>query len=82
MESQSKDCLVYSYWYATGALASYFSQHKFVSRAHGYDVFENRYNPAAIPFRKLTGEKIKWVTSVSKVVVIELQRNIPSEKVS
>ena len=52
-----QNCLFYTYWFETvatgiGWLKTRYPNLKLVSRAHGYDLYEERFSPAYIPFRK------------------------------
>jgi len=52
-----QNCLFYTYWFETAAtgigwLKARYPNLKLVSRAHGYDLYEERFSPAYIPFRK------------------------------
>ncbi len=52
----TKDTLFYSYWFTQiamglGLLKEHFSNMKIISRAHGYDVYEERYTPPYWPLR-------------------------------
>jgi glycosyltransferase involved in cell wall biosynthesis len=65
-----RDTLVYTYWFdefTTGALLARASLHgiKVVSRAHGFDVYEERHDPPFIPFREWSLARIDQLMSVS-----------------
>ena len=52
-----QDCLFYTYWldqaaFGIGLAKREYPTIRLISRAHGYDLYENRSNPAYIPFRK------------------------------
>ncbi|MBN8692487.1 MAG: glycosyltransferase [Bacteroidetes bacterium] len=79
---------VYSYWLSEPALISAFikkdySKLKFVSRAHGYDVFEEQSEHNFIPFKKFKLSLVDTVYSVSNKGAEHLTLSFPqfSEKI-
>jgi colanic acid/amylovoran biosynthesis glycosyltransferase len=58
-----KNILFYSFWFdqlamGVGLLKDHFPDLKLVSRAHGYDIYEERYNPPYWPCRQKALEKL------------------------
>ncbi|MCP4142060.1 MAG: glycosyltransferase [Chloroflexi bacterium] len=75
--------LFYSFWltqtaFGLGLLKRNYPKIKVVSRAHGYDVFENRYTPAYIPCRTQTLKLINKTFLASADAHNYLKKNYPS----
>jgi len=75
MEKQRRlkpDTILYSYWLSglTGGMILFNRDRPTplvtISRAHGGDVYENRYQPAYLPFRNFIFSQIDLVATVSK----------------
>lgn len=80
---RSKNVYLYAYWlsdFATIAalLKQNLPQATAISRAHGYDVFENQTEYGFIPFRKLQFRYLDSVFSVSKAGANHLKKNSPT----
>ena len=64
-EAPRGDCVLYTWWFdgVTLGLSSYAIGKgvPVITRAHGYDLYENRHSPSYIPFRKLALEQITAV---------------------
>lgn len=63
------DCVFYSYWHDNKALALALMRKenknmKCVARAHGWDVFADRHNPAYLPFKRFI------IINLSKTITI------------
>ena len=61
----------YTYWFhaqtlGIGLVKSEFPHIKLVSRAHGYDLYEERYNPPYIPFRHLSFNYVDRLVPISE----------------
>lgn len=81
--SHSENVYLYAYWfsdYATIAalVKQMLPQSVAISRAHGFDVFENQTEYNFIPFRKLQIKYIDSVFSVSKAGANHLKKNNPT----
>jgi hypothetical protein len=81
--TRSGKTYLYSYWfsdYATIAalVKQILPQSVAISRAHGFDVFENQTEYNFIPFRKLQFKYIDSVFSVSKAGANHLKKNNPT----
>ncbi len=81
--SHSENVYLYAYWfsdYATIAalVKQILPQSIAISRAHGFDVFENQTEYNFIPFRKLQFKYIDSVFSVSKAGANHLKKNNPT----
>ena len=81
--SHSENVYLYAYWfsdYATIAalVKQMLPQSVAISRAHGFDVFENQTEYNFIPFRKLQFKYIDSVFSVSKAGANHLKKNNPT----
>jgi glycosyltransferase involved in cell wall biosynthesis len=81
--SHSENVYLYAYWfsdYATIAalVKQILPQSVAISRAHGFDVFENQTEYNFIPFRKLQFKYIDSVFSVSKAGANHLKKNNPT----
>lgn len=79
----SENVYLYAYWfsdYATIAalVKQTLLQSIAISRAHGFDVFENQTEYKFIPFRKLQFKYIDCVFSVSKAGANHLKKNNPT----
>ena len=67
-----KNTIHYSYWFSDWAthLAILKSKHKiqnFISRAHGYDLYSEDYEPYYIPYRKFQLKYINFLFLISKL---------------
>ncbi len=83
--THSENVYLYAYWfsdYATIAalVKQTLPQSIAISRAHGFDVFENQTEYNFIPFRKLQFKYIDSVFSVSKAGANHLKKNNQSYK--
>jgi glycosyltransferase involved in cell wall biosynthesis len=71
-EPQLQQALFYTYWFHVQASAlavlknKHFPQLTVISRAHGYDIYEEEYTPAFIPMRQYTASAIDHIYSVSE----------------
>ncbi len=78
-----KDCLFYTYWFDQAAAGISLARQSFpglrlISRAHGYDVYEEQYyNPPFWPCRKWVLSVIDRVYPDSKAAVAYLRRKYP-----
>jgi glycosyltransferase involved in cell wall biosynthesis len=63
------ECVLYTWWFdgTTLGLATFGNRANVpvITRAHGSDLYENRHDPAYIPFRSLSMERINLVFSAS-----------------
>jgi glycosyltransferase involved in cell wall biosynthesis len=80
---RSENVYLYAYWFSDFAtIAALVKQNLLqtiaISRAHGYDVFENQTEYGFIPFRKLQFKYIDAVLSVSKAGANHLKKNNPT----
>jgi glycosyltransferase involved in cell wall biosynthesis len=80
---RSENVYLYAYWFSDYAtIASLVKQNlpqaTAISRAHGYDVFENQTEYDFIPFRKLQFRYLDSVFSVSKAGANHLKKNNPT----
>lgn len=75
-------CILYSYWFdytATG-LAWIKQEHprtKFISRAHGYDIYEEHYYPYYWPFRRETLEIVDTLFVASEAGTNYFRKRFP-----
>lgn len=65
-----KECLFYTYWLDQGALGIGLAKNeigdiRLVSRAHGYDIYENARTPAYIPYRPLIYKMLDCLVLIS-----------------
>jgi glycosyltransferase involved in cell wall biosynthesis len=65
-----KETMIYSYWQNTGAMGAAMLKETFnipvVSRAHGGDLYAERYNPAYIPFQFNVIKKLNQLFLISQ----------------
>lgn len=76
----SENVYLYAYWFSDYATITSLVKRKLpqaiaISRAHGFDVFENQTEYGFIPFRKLQFKYIDSVLSVSKAGAHHLKKN-------
>ncbi len=70
--ADSGDTIIYTYWFYVATLGAVIFRNdkkesfRIVSRAHGVDLYEERHNPAYIPFREITFKGVDRVFPVSK----------------
>lgn len=84
-EGDLKSVVFYSYWtdeWATvlSILKKENKIHGFISRAHGYDLYAERWPDSLIPFRNLQIENVGKIFTVSKDGLQYLQKNFPDHK--
>jgi glycosyltransferase involved in cell wall biosynthesis len=84
-ESSTATIYLYSYWLSDYATTVALVKKKLpnaiaISRAHGFDVFENQTEYDYIPFRKLQFKYIDDVFSVSKAGAHHLKNSLPFYK--
>lgn len=71
-EPQFQEALFYSYWFHVQASAlallkkRHFPKLKIISRAHAYDLYEEKYPPAFIPMRRYTASAIDHIFTISE----------------
>lgn len=70
-QSNGNGILLYSYWFnhiatGLGLIKQAFPGTKVVSRAHGYDIYEEYYYPYYWPYRNETLENIDWLFFASE----------------
>lgn len=74
--------LFYTFWFedwatVLGLLKRKKTIHSFVSRAHGYDIYEERRNDGVIPFRKLQLNMVDRVYCASKASMNYMKTKYP-----
>lgn len=84
IESNNIDCdetIFYSYWLndSTYGLALYSNLRdiKFVSRVHGWDLYEERHIANYLPFRNVVGKRISRIYSISNNGISYLVKRYP-----
>lgn len=85
-----REALFYTYWFHVQASAlaklktNHFPDLKIVSRAHGYDIYEEEYWPGYIPMRQYTTSALNHIFAVSQDGNNYLAKkwHLPSEKIS
>lgn len=70
-DAVSEDTAIYSYWmyevaYIAAKLKERYPAAKFITRCHGYDLYEQRHRNGYIPFRKFIIEQADMVCPVSE----------------
>lgn len=81
-----KDDLIYTFWFSEWNYAlSILKKEKkvtntFISRAHGFDLYNERHSTGLIPFRKLQLEHTDYVYSISKMGYEYLKQNFPKHQ--
>ena len=81
--THSENVYLYAYWFSDYATIASLVKKKLpqaiaISRAHGYDVFENQTDDNFIPFRKLQFRYMDSIYSVSKAGAVHLKKKYPS----
>lgn len=74
LEQHTSDSIIlYSYWLSRGAYCisqlkkdEYFQFDKIISRAHGYDLYENRNTNNYLPFRELINNELDEINFISR----------------
>ena len=81
--SRSTGTLFYSYWFSTMGLALFFANKKygvkFISRAHGWDLYDDRDPKKHILFREVVIKRISKVYPISKHGVNYLKNRIKAK---
>ncbi len=78
-----KDTLFYSFWFTQiamglGLLKEHFPNVKIISRAHGYDVYEERYIPPYWPLRPQALENLNKLFLISQNAKKYIQNRYPN----
>ncbi|MEC7839817.1 MAG: glycosyltransferase [Chlamydiota bacterium] len=87
LRKELKHATFYSYWMhvhscCLAILKQSYPKIKIVSRAHGYDIYEEDYSPPFIPLRKMTLSSIEKVFTVSENGKLYLEkRGVCGEKI-
>jgi len=84
--NQCRNVFIYSYWMGDGLLAAILAKRnltvlgavKVFSRAHGWDVYFERHQPAYLPWRKFMFEKCDAVFCISKDGQRYLKEKVPN----
>lgn len=84
-KSNLKNSVFYSYWFEQWASVLSIAKrkgtiNKFISRAHGFDVYVQRHKTGQILFRKLQVKQVKQVFCISKDGQDYLRRDYPKYK--
>lgn len=77
VEKKLLDTIHYTYWFDIWATCLSILNIKYVSRVHGFDLFEERSKNKFIHFRDLQLKKVQFVYSVSKAGRQYLQNKYP-----
>lgn len=78
-----KDCIFYSYWFSSWAIILSLLKDKsiinsYISRAHGFDLYEERYENNSIPYQLYKLDKVRSVFTVSKNGEYYLKHKYPT----
>jgi glycosyltransferase involved in cell wall biosynthesis len=82
--TNNQDALFYSFWTDNWATTLSILKKKnflnFVSRVHGYDLYEERWPDSIIPFRSFQIQSVSKIFAVSRDGLLYLQQHYPSYK--
>ena len=80
VEKNLIDSIHYTYWFDMWSTCLSIANVKYITRAHGFDLFEERSKNGFIPFRDLQLKKVHEVYSVSKAGQLYLKDKYPRFK--
>lgn len=76
---EEKECIFYTYWFGQittgiGLVKRLYPEIKLLSRSHGSDMYEERYNPPYIPCRKISLKMLDGLFPASENGTIYMKR--------